>query len=485
MNNVLKRFLLAALAAGLVLAWLVDIGLNWYAGSGGVRAQAEQALSREWGAPVKIGSLQYGFWSGFRATGIRLETEGENAGSSRAASSLSIPAISAKIAWWPLFAGRVVVKRLVFKEPELVWVQGADGGWPLPLPAKPAASAKHPPKDGETSGEKPAHSKIEFQVRTVKLQKAAFRFMGQDGKPVATLDGVTVQCPLIDLANIAGPASVEKAALRDGLTLSAFAAAFTFAEGKLSVSPMSARLAGGSVRGACTLLFPAGYAPLFTLDLLFDGVSLRELQADMGVSEDARRTEGTLHGNLDIYGRTDKARSIRGFGQLRLHGGRMQQVPLLQSIGKCLPIEELQNLELRQAQLDLRASEGKIFVDSLVMESPNLGLTAKGAGDFEGRLDLAARLAINPKVSRQLPGWVESNFQPVPGSDRRDIGFAVRGTLSRPETDLVEALMGQKYGSQFMNLWQSLTGKHKKKGQKKAESEGAPAEEGDGATENP
>ena len=120
----------------------------------------------------------------------------------------------------------------------------------------------------------------------------------------------------------------------------------------------------------------------------------------------------------------------------------------------------------------------KVFVDSLVMESPSIGLTAKGTSAFDGKLDLAARLALNPKLSRRLPGWVDANFQPVPGGDWRDIGFAVTGTLARPETDLLQVMVGRKLGDQFMNLLQSVTGRHKKKsGEKKApQPEPSPAQ---------
>jgi len=223
-----------------------------------------------------------------------------------------------------------------------------------------------------------------------------------------------------------------------------------------------------------------GHQP-FTLDLLFDGVNLNRLLAESRRDgQTPQRSAGVLHGNVDLYGTAGDTKSIRGLGQLQLRNGRMEQFPLLQMIGKVLSIEELKDVELRQAQLDLRADEGKVFVDSLVLESPNLQLTATGTSGWDGVLALAARLNINAKVRRQLPGWVDANFQPAPGGgDHREIAFSIGGSLARPNTDLMQVMVGHKVGDQLLNLWKSLTAKPKKKtdDKKKTPDTPVPAEE--------
>ena len=354
--------------------------------------------------------------------------------------------------------------------------QNADGGWNLPLGKQPA-DLKSTPKQGEHF---PRGAKLEFKIQAVKMENARFRFVGKEGKNLGVLEGVTVRCPLDTPGKVAGTVAVRSATLRKGLTIEAFNAPFTFNGTTLTLSPMDARLAGGVVGGTGTVEIAPGHPP-FTLDLLFNGVNLKQLLGELGENKEDRQTEGTVYGNLDLYGYVGKKKSTGGAGYARLRGGRMEQFPLVQLISSVLLIE-VKDIELQQAQLDLRAGEGKVFVDSLVLESSNISITAKGTSDFDGKLDLAARLAVSPKVSRQLPGWVDANFQPVPGGDRRDIGFAVTGTLARPETDLPQVMVGQKLGNQFMNLLQSVTGKHKKKsGDKKMpEPEPSPAEEEEG-----
>jgi hypothetical protein len=159
-----------------------------------------------------------------------------------------------------------------------------------------------------------------------------------------------------------------------------------------------------------------------------------------------------------------KEDSLAGRGEVVLHNGLMEQYPLLKMIGEALQIEELSRLDLQQAQLDFRLGENKAHIESLVLESPNVSLTAKGATDLDGNhLDLAASLAIDSKVSRQLPGWVEGNFEPVPGNDRRMIHFGVSGSVQKPKTDLMRVMVGQKIEKPVIELLRYLNGGKRKK----------------------
>jgi len=473
-------------AAGVLIVALVVVSIDLYVGSKGVRTWVETALSREVGLPVSVGALHYSLWGGLQVKDVDV-TSGAMGTDGGAPSSIVVPKASARVAFWPLISGRVVVRKLLFQEPSLVWSQREDGGWNLPLEKRRDEGISSPPvpeaKVVEKSPKLHKRSKLEFKVESVQIKNAALRFVDRAKGATCLLEGVTVHCPMLAKTNAEGTLAVRKATLPGGLIIEGFTAPFQFSGNSLALSPLDARLSGGSLRGSGTITTTSKNPP-FTLDLLFDGVDLNRLLADVGAGQTTQRTEGQLHGNLDLYGWIGKKKSLAGAGQVRLRGGQMEQFPLVQLICQVLLIDA-KDIELRQAQLDLRAGEGKVFVDSLVLESADLNITAKGTSEFDGKLDLAARLALTSKVSRQLPGWVDANFQPVPGSDRRDIAFGVTGTLSHPKTDLVEVMVGQKLSNQFKNLWQSLTGKHKKKSgdKKKPESEATPVEEGDGVPE--
>ena len=472
-NTVSKRFFLVALAAGAFLLGALGGGLNYYVGSQGAREQLEARAQQELGLPVKIGGVHYNFWSGLRATGITVN-EGANG------TALSLPKVSGQMAFWPLFSGRVVVQNLVFTAPSLILVQNTDGEWKLPV-ARPAAGqpAKTPQKQAERRGSN--GFKPEFSIRLVQVENARLRFVEKKGRDLAVLEGVSGRIAWETPGNAAGHIAVQQVTLSSGLTLEALSTPFTWDATRLALSPLEARLAGGSMRGEAAIGTATGQPP-FTLDLQIDGVNLGQLMAELGENKKNRRIAGTLHGNLDLYGLVGQKKSLGGTGHLRLQGARMEQIPLLQIISGALQME-VNDMELRQAQLDLRVGQEKVFVDSLVMESPSITLKAMGTSALDGKLDLAARLALPPRLSRQLPGWVDANFRPAPNGDWREIGFAVTGTLARPETNLLQVMVGQKLGDQFMNLLQSVTGKHKKKSgdKKKPESGPAPAQEEEGA----
>jgi len=448
-----------------LLLGALSVGLDFYVSSQRVHQRLEAAAQRKMGLPMKIGGVHYSLWSGLRATGITLAFGSPGA----EPSSLSLPSVSARMALWPLFSGRVVVKGLVFTEPSLVLAQRAEGGWQLPMGEvkSPAQHAKHSSKG----------SKRQIEIQAARIENARLCFVDKKGKQLGVLEGVTVDCPSATPGKAAGNIAVEKVTLNNGLTLKAFHSPFTFNGRSLSLSPMDARLAEGSVRGTATLGTAPGQAP-FTLDLNFDAVHLNQLMSELGESKKSRMA-GALQGSLDLYGFVGEKKSIQGSGFMRLRGARMDQIPLVQLVGSALQMD-VSDMELRQAQLDLRVDEETVFVDSLVVESPSISLSAKGTSAFDGKLDLAARMALNAKLSRQLPGGVAANFQAVPGGDWRDIGFTVTGRLARPETDLLQVMVGQKLGNQFLNLLQSVTGKHKKKSSDKKKTEPPPAQEAEG-----
>ena len=161
-----------------------------------------------------------------------------------------------------------------------------------------------------------------------------------------------------------------------------------------------------------------------------------------------------------------------------LRNGRIDQYPMLQLIGQALQIDELTSLELRQDQLDLSVGSGKLFIDSLVLESPNLSLTANGESAVGGRrLDLASALTINARIGKQLPGWVRQHFQLVQGTDRQIIKFHIGGSLAHPDADLMRVIVGEKIERQVMDVYRRFMGGgwHKKKGEKSGEIKVDPA----------
>ena len=509
MNKVAKGFLIAlAAVAGLVLALV--LGANLYVESQGVQQRLESALSTELRMPIKLTQLHFSLRGELAVSGLAVPASEDSGVASKPSQPgtgnfIEAPEISARIAWGPLFSKRLVIRELVVTDPKVVWTQTDEGKWLLPTTqAQPTAL-------GPEAGEKPealtqttpqpsaqpaplkpevpkepasvandSHQKLEFKIEAARIENASFRFLDREGQPVAVLEGVTVVCPEVAAHEAKGRLTIRKITLHDSFVLEDLVAPLSYINEQIKLTDFEARIAAGSVRGTYEL-HPVEEGAPFTLDLLVNGVELGRLLSQEGTQDVEQRVDGTLQGSLDLYGQSGRKKSLGGSGQLQLRGGRMEQYSILRMIGQALQIDELTRLELQHAQVDLRVGDGKVYVDSLVMDSPNLSLTANGQTTLDGKLDLKATLSVNRKISRQLPNWVDANFQPSESGDRRVIHFGVNGTLAHPQTDLLSAMVGQKIESQVLDVFRRVikgSDKPKKKRDKKkkaSSSETTPA----------
>ena len=506
MNKLSKGFLVAfAAMAGLL--FLLVLGANLYVESHGVQERLESALSRELRVPIKLAQVHFSFRGELAVSGLAIPAPEGADGDAPIPSSpgrgnfLEAPEISARIAWGPLFSRRLVIRELVISDPKVVWTQTENGKWLLPKrefeskTSGPLSSrgtvtssgalveaSPEPATPVESAEEKPAwypkgsHQTLEFKIEAARIENATFRFLDRAGQSVAVLEGVTVVCPEVLPNEAKGRATIRKATLHDAFVFEDLTAPVSYAGGQIKLTDFEARLAGGNVRGTYSLNPVESGAP-FTLDLLVNGVELNRLLAQGGEPDAERKVAGTLQGSLDLYGQSGQKKSFGGSGQLLLRGGRMEQYSILQMIGQALQIDELTRLELQHAQLDLRVGEGKVYVDSLVMDSPNLSLSATGKTSLDGKLDLQAALSVNQKISRQLPNWVDANFQPSGSGDRRVINFKINGTLAHPQTDLLSVMVGQKIESQVLDVFRRVIkgDAHPKKKRDKKKPELQPA----------
>lgn len=491
MNKLAKGFLIAS-AAVMLFVVLIAFGINLYVESQGVQVRLEAALSEQLHIPVKLAEVHFTPWGGLKLVGFSVSAV--STGAKTQPDFVNSPLITARIFWRPLLSRRLIVRELLVSQPTVVWVQTASGSWSLPgggrlqLPTGPEPkqngwTVSVPPEisgttsmatpQARTAGRNAGPGKLQFKIETARIENATFHFLDREGQPLADLEGVTVNCPVTATAEAHGAATIRKATFHGAAVVEGISTPFSFSNGRLTLPQIDARMAGGSLRGSYSLAPDQDNSP-FTLDLLFDGVDFNRLLADLSTENLGQTITGTLQGSLDLYGQHGQQKSLGGSGQVVLRNGRMEQYAVLQMIGEALQIDELIHLDLREAQLDFRLGEGKAFIDSLVLESPNLSISATGTTGLEGkRLDLAARLTVDPNISRRVPGWVQSNFQPLTGSDRKLIPFRITGSIQHPDTDLVRNLVGQKYAKEVMDVYRLLTGgsRHKKKSDKSQKTE--------------
>ena len=207
----------------------------------------------------------------------------------------------------------------------------------------------------------------------------------------------------------------------------------------------------------------------FTASVTFSGVQADQIVTEAGGPKGM--VQGKLEGNFEAAGKTADASALTGKGEVFLRQGKLQQYSLLVALGQILKIEELTQLELQQAEVKYHITPDLVTIDDLILQSPNIRLSATGTISFKGKLRLDSQLAIDDKVRSQLFQPIRDNFQPLGETGYSAIKFEVGGTVDRPKTNLMEKVVGRNL-KDFVN---GLLGGSKSDRPKRKKARGAGA----------
>lgn len=477
MQKVGKSFLIT-LGVVLGLAAVGILILNLYVQSAGTQARIQRELSAALRLPVRMSGTTLTPWGGLKVTGVAVpQTDPAHAGN-----FFEAPSFAAFFEWAPLLRHRVVLSRITLNEPKVAWFQDGSGKWLLPGPPEKAAPPAQPPAEEPRAARREKAPPYEVTLGQLRIRHGAFVFLDARGGRVAAFSDVQADCPGISSRGEAeGTASIAKAALRDMLFFENVRTPFSYADGVLRLRGLEAALGGGALHGDLEVRTAEKRSP-FSTSTRFDGVNLDTLVAAAG--NVPGRATGTLAGWLELSGESGRTDTLRGSGQITLAGGRLQH-EFFQLLGQALQIDELAMLNLKSAQLDLHVADGSVWIDLLSLQSANLQLLAHGTARLpNGKLQLDARLTVNGRLARQLPGFVEANFQPAAEPDQRFIDFTVGGTAAKPQTNLMERILGRKIEREMGSLFQNIF-KPKRKKTKPAAADALPPTPGASATAAP
>src|SRR5438270_5962704 len=359
------------------------------------------------------------------------------------------------IIWRPL-----VIKEVALTKPTVVWPQHEPERCRLPMtlrspePLPPVAAKETPaapnpatPDEIETSPvpAAPPSTKVVRksdgatapQVKRVNLIDGSFHFLDHQNRNVALFDGVQFFSTMRDIVSIRGETRVAKIALRDRVFLSALSSPVFYDPTELDLSGIVAHVAKGELQGTFVMQTQAENSP-FTVHANFEGVQADQVVIEAGGPPGIVR--GVLEGSFDATGNT--ADALAGDGMIALRDGHVQQFSVLAAVGQLLQIEEMTQLDLQQAQAKFHLATGRFLVDELVLQSPNLQLTATGSVTFDGKLALDSNLTINVKIRGQLFRGIRENFVATAEPGRYALPFHVSGTVDRPRTDVMERAVG-------------------------------------------
>lgn len=153
---------------------------------------------------------------------------------------------------------------------------------------------------------------------------------------------------------------------------------------------------------------------------------------------------GGLAGRLDAEARLERAagaRSATGQGRADIASCRVESSALFALLSAALGLPELAKPEMDECRVEFRLGGGRVVLPVVSLKGPAAQLTGTGSVVLAtGGLDFEMNLALRASLLERVPAKeLRAAFK-----DRGDgygvLPFSLRGTTSRPETDLAARL---------------------------------------------
>ena len=488
----LHRIALIALGAVVALGAILLTGVNLYVQSQGTQAKIQRELSQRLGTPLQIRQMSVTPWGGLTLSGITI------AQTSAAAPGhfLEAKTFRLRVRFFSLFSRRLVIKVVSLVNPKIVWPQDAKGKWRLPSAQQgstpvaeskegqlrvtsaakpetalvPATLSPSPPTVHKLVKEEP-RSFVAPEVRRLSIKNGDFSFLDRNGGVLGQFSGVDFRTNIRSAMALRGYVKVARISLRQRFFLEQLGSRLRYEPDVLELSQISAHAGGGEITGYFAMQPEAENSP-FTANVKFQNVLADQIVTNAGGPKGI--VQGKLDGNFEASGKTADPDALSGKGAISLRDGRVQQYSLLVLVGQILQIEELQQLNLEQAEAKYHVDAGLVTIEELILRTPNIRLSASGTVTFGGDLKLDSQLAINDKIRGQLFKAIRQNFQPSDEPGYYAVDFKVGGNIDRPSTDLMNRLVGRDLSNMINSLFGGGNAQRPRKKKKRAEA-GVPA----------
>lgn len=452
-----KRILKAALLVAVALACLAGLGLlaiNLYVQSPGTQARLRETVSEHLGYPVSVFRTSVDPWTGVHLQGVTIQDP-----------SVGYPILQAQDLWiqcalFPLLRHKVIVQQIFLsgaeiripvatrlkpqpsttetlpeREPAPSEAEAPNNSAATPNPTPEKAESKAPLVQGS-----PVPANFSVELRKLKIRHATVYLIGGDGETAAKLSEIegAIQA---HKGHFEGRIRIANASVSNSLILDDISSPVRFANGAIDLKDISGRLSGGEIRASFHANLTDPELP-YQIHLQVSGVNVNQFVGRVGGILD--RAHGTLRGGLQLAGSMKDPSLAAGDGSLEIQTGYLDQFPMLQELGRWTQIDELQRLDLERARSNFRVIGQDIKVNSLQLISKNCEVNLSGTVESAQKLDLNGRLTLSHFLTQKIPSELEDNFEKSLDGDGSYVNFQVTGSVSKPQTDLIDRIIGDR-----------------------------------------
>lgn len=450
-----KRILQVALVVAAAFVGLVGVALlaiNLYVQSPGSQQTLREIVSENLGYPVSVFRISFTPWNGFHLQDVAIQNP-----------AVDYPLLKAQDLWiqcnyLPLFRRKLIVRQ--------VYLSGAEFRIPtagrlesetetddrLKVESAPQLESKKGPSSTATPGAaisqpgklSPAEGRIPgnlwVEIRKFKIRHGTIYFLGPAGVPTATLRDVegSVQS---HKGGYIGKVRISSAALSDSINVEEIASPVNCFNGALDLASITAQISGGQIYGVFHANLTDPELP-YRVHFQVTGVNINEIVSRAGGILD--RAHGILQGSFQLAGCLKDPSLASGDGSLEIKTAYLDQYPMLKELGRWTQIDELQRLDLEQALSKFSVIGQDIKVDSLQLISKNCQVNLWGRVESAQKLDLNGRLTVSQFLSQKIPNELEENFAKSKDGESRYLDFQITGTVLKPQTDLIDRIIGDK-----------------------------------------
>jgi AsmA-like C-terminal region len=437
------------------VAGLVGLGLlaiNLYVQSPGTQVRLREIVSENLGYPVSVFRISFTPWNGLHLENVVIQDPSAN-----------YPLLKAEDLWiqcnyLPLLRRKLIVRQ--------VYLSGAEIRIPTTARLDPEAAPEKPaaPESVTESGSKsvsPSIAKSDptgsrskktvlaenhipgnlwVEIRKFKIRHGTIYLLGAKGIPTATLRDIegSVQS---HKSEYLGKVRIASAALADSINAEEISSPVKCSNGALSLENITAQISGGEIHGNFRADLTNSDLP-YRLYFEMTGVNINEIVSRAGGILD--RAHGILQGSFQLAGCMRDPSLASGDGSLEIKTAYLDQYPMLKALGRWTQIDELQRLDLERALSKFSVVGQDIKVDSVQLISKNCQVVLWGTVQSAQKLDLNGRLTVSQFLSQKIPNELEENFAKSKDGESRYLDFQITGSVLKPQTDLVERIIGDK-----------------------------------------
>jgi len=445
------------------------LAINLYIQSPGIQRELRESVSESLDLPIDVFRITFTPWGGLNLESVTVGTPGS------ASPVLQAQNLRVRCDYNALFRRKIIIREILLRHVDITIPMGANKRGPLLVQERKASHpSSHPTQPAanrspaEIAASSPAPSpspvwpatpaqtptlgdtlsrRFWVEIQKFKLKDATITITHPDGSTVAQVRGL--ECILnFRHGDYIGRAHADTATVADNVQIEDIGAPVKFQGGVLTIDDINASAAGGELTGALFVDFNQPGVD-YRLRLHALGVDLNEVAS--GSNNFLDRAHGSLEGTFELTGSVRDPSKLSGLGTLEIKSAYLDQYPLMQEIGRWTQIDELQRLDLERAVSNFRVVGPNIQVDSIRLVSKNCQITLNGQVEDAHRLALDGRLTVSQYLSQKIPNELEDNFQPGADGHSRYLDFKVSGSVTRPESNLFEKIIGDR-----RKLWQRL-----------------------------